>query len=91
MWQVKEVVPEGVKNYTRRAAKRLPRPDCFIGSAFVERRVLPERGCYIAHRFQRDAPPDAIGAGCPVRAPGFRFPEGLLPDMHRKDTHEAEP
>jgi acetyltransferase-like isoleucine patch superfamily enzyme len=47
MWQVKEFVPEGFKNYVRLVAAKLRHPGCFIGSPLVGDRVILGRGCYV--------------------------------------------
>lgn len=51
MWQAKEFVPEGLKNYLRLMAAKLRHPSSFIGSALVGD-VNLGRGCSIARGAQ---------------------------------------
>jgi len=52
MWQVKEFVPDGVKNYLRLVTAKLRHPSCFIGSPLVDGGVSLGRGCAIARGAQ---------------------------------------
>jgi len=48
MWQLKEFVPEGIKNYLRLTAAKLRHPECFIGSPAIGNRVSIGRGCSVS-------------------------------------------
>ena len=52
MWQVKEFVPEGIKNYLRLVGAKLRHPDCFIASPLVGDKVILGRGCYVVRGAQ---------------------------------------
>ncbi len=52
MWQVKEFVPEGLKNYWRLVAAKMRHPQCFVGSPLVGERVSLGRGCSVSRGAQ---------------------------------------
>jgi len=52
MWQVKEFVPEGLKNYLRLVAAKLRNPHCFVGSPLLGEKVTLGRGCSISRGAQ---------------------------------------
>jgi virginiamycin A acetyltransferase len=52
MWQVKEFVPEGPKNYLRLVTAKLRYRGCFIGSPLVGERVVMGRGCSVSRGAQ---------------------------------------
>jgi virginiamycin A acetyltransferase len=52
MWQAREFVPEGIKNYLRLVIAKLRHPGCFIGSPLLGERVSMGRGCSISRGAQ---------------------------------------
>jgi acetyltransferase-like isoleucine patch superfamily enzyme len=47
MWQVKEIVPEGIKNYLRPVTAKVRHPSYFVGSPLAGDSVIPGRGSYV--------------------------------------------
>lgn len=52
MWQAKEFIPEGIKNYLRLTIAKLRHPDCFVGSSLVGDKVTMGTGCSISRGAQ---------------------------------------